>query len=104
MDGSLLVLLIVGVILIVIILVALSRSFSRNKPKVKRIKQVHYQDSAQEKEKWTCWNCGYENDEDAIICAGCGVDREAQYNADYAGAGANDFGGDPLWDDDQGLM
>jgi hypothetical protein len=105
LDEGLLVLLIAGVILLIIILAAArSRHSSSKKPKVKHFKQLNYEVSTSKKEKWECENCGYENDEDDAVCAGCGVFREAQYNGDYGGAGANDFGGDPLWDDDQGLI
>jgi hypothetical protein len=70
----------------------------------KHVSSIGKQDRLDEKQTWQCWNCGFENDDDATVCAGCGVFKEAQHNAEYGGAGANDFGYDPLWDDDQDLM
>ncbi len=49
--------------------------------------------------------CGQENDESSILCEKCGAARDdSDQSGDYGGADASDFGGDPLWDDDQGLM
>ncbi len=54
---------------------------------------------------WPCSYCGHENDESDNVCENCGAPREeADENGDYGGASSSDFGGDPLWDDDQGLM
>jgi hypothetical protein len=44
------------------------------------------------------------NDEN-VFCKNCGASRDGyDQNGDYVGAKEEDFGGDPLWDDDQGLM
>ncbi len=54
---------------------------------------------------WPCKYCGHENDESSDMCENCGSLREdSDQSGDYGGAGSSDFGGDPLWDDDQGLM
>jgi hypothetical protein len=57
------------------------------------------------KETWICNNCGFENDEDDVLCKNSGASRDGDDQiGDYAGANEADFGGDPLLDDDQGLM
>ncbi len=54
---------------------------------------------------WSCQYCGHENDDVDTFCKNCGASRdESEESGDYGGADSSDFGGDPLWDDDQGLM
>ena len=55
------------------------------------------------KETWECLNCGHENDEDTDICEVCGAMRDTTYSSPGATL-ETDYGGDDLWDDDQGLM
>lgn len=56
-------------------------------------------------EKWICDNCGFENNDDDLFCKSCGASKDGyDQSGDYGGADSSDFGGDPLWDDDQGLM
>ena len=55
------------------------------------------------KETWECLNCGHENDEDTDVCEG--MRRHERHNILSSGAMLEtDYGGDDLWDDDQGLM
>jgi rubredoxin len=55
--------------------------------------------------KWICDSCGFENDDNDLVCKNCGASKDGyDQSGDYAGASESDFGGDPLWDDDQGLM
>ncbi len=59
--------------------------------------------SSEEEKTWICDNCGYENDESSGTCELCG----ALSGTTYSSSGATleyDYGGDDLWDDDQGLM
>ena len=54
---------------------------------------------------WKCSVCGFENEDEDLSCKNCGAPQDdSNQNGDYGGADASDFGGDPLWDDDQGLM
>lgn len=54
---------------------------------------------------WPCKYCGHENDESSDKCENCGALKvDCDQSGLYAGANEEDFGGDPLWDDDQGLM
>ena len=53
---------------------------------------------------WKCAVCGHENDESSAICEKCGSPRDFQDEQAGAGDDIYDFGGDELWDDEQGLM
>jgi hypothetical protein len=56
---------------------------------------------------WKCLHCGAENNEAEEKCEVCGIGRDGIWEPEaYADAGDDlaDFGGDELWDDDQGLM
>jgi len=57
------------------------------------------------KSLWICSACGFENEDDDLLCKNCGAPKDdSDQSGDYGGADSSDFGGDPLWDDDQGLM
>jgi hypothetical protein len=64
---------------------------------------LNEQDPKKPKETWECLNCGHENDEDTDICEICGAMRDTTYSSSGASL-ESDYGGDDLWDDDQGLM
>lgn len=61
------------------------------------------QSSQKPKETWQCENCGHENDADSEICELCGAIKGTTYSSSGATL-EYDYGGDDLWDDDQGLM
>ena len=52
---------------------------------------------------WKCVVCGFENDDEDTVCKNCSSPMDVD-SGDYGGADESDFGGDPLWDDDQELM
>jgi rubredoxin len=68
-------------------------------------KEILEEEDRTPKEKWICDNCGFENDDNDNTCQNCGASKDGyEQSGDYGGATESDFGGDPLWDDDQGLM
>jgi hypothetical protein len=94
------------VLFLFVISIRKSKQSQGKRPINKPTKSEEFQDDpSDQKETWQCLNCGYENDEDDDICENCGASRDSYDDSgDYVGASALDFGGDPLWDDDQGLM
>ena len=66
--------------------------------------KLRYHNPARDtKEKWQCLNCGKENDGDSDTCELCSAMRDTTYSSSGATL-ENDYGGDDLWDDEQGLM